>query len=306
MVNESQQSFLHQYTQVAAERLDLYLSSLYPGYSRSFVQRLIKEGAVTINNKSIEKPGHQLATGDIIRFIMPPVVPLVGKPVEHDHGVQVLFEHEDFIIVHKPAGLVVHPPHSNSTEITLVDCLISLFPALQTVGKLDRPGIVHRLDKDTSGIMVVPLNNYSLSIFGEKFKEREIRKHYIALVHGEPPREGSIDKPIGRDPISRIKMAAGIHTIEPRPSLTHFTTLAYHAGWATVQCRPVTGRTHQIRVHMTSIGHPLLGDDIYGGKQDFIARQALHAHKLSFDYAGQPYEFTAPLPADMIALAGAL
>ncbi|MCL4380631.1 RluA family pseudouridine synthase [Candidatus Dependentiae bacterium] len=304
MVNEQQTTTIHEYLDAAPQRLDLYVASLYQGYSRSFIARLIKQGAIKINGIVIEKPGYTVTAGDCIEFTLPAVVPLVGKPVSHDHGVTVLYEHEDFIIVQKPAGLLVHPPHGYCQEVTLVDCLISLFPALQTVGKLDRPGIVHRLDKDTSGIMVIPLNNYSLTIFGDKFKNRQMNKQYMALVHGEPPQSMMVDKPIGRDPLCRVRMAAGSHTIEPRTALTHCTTIAYQEGWATVLCHPVTGRTHQIRVHLASMGYPLLGDDLYGGNKERIARQALHAHKLSFDYGGQQFAFVAPLPEDMMTLVG--
>lgn len=300
MVNEN--SILYQYSYLAHARLDAFVSNSELGYSRSFVQKLIKQGAVSVNGTVVDKPGYILKQGDIVEFRKPPVVPLVGKPVHGDHGVKVLFAHEDFIIVDKPAGLIVHPPNGYYAEVTLVDCLIDLFPTIQEVGQVDRPGIVHRLDRDTSGLMVIPLNNYSLTIFGDKFKDRKIQKQYLAVVHGSSPQEGVIDKPIGRDPITKVKMAAGHATIGARSALTYFTTLHTAQDRSTVLCKPVTGRTHQIRVHMASIKHPLVGDILYGGQQNLIQRQALHAYKLSFDYAGQGYEFAAELPEDMSKL----
>jgi 23S rRNA pseudouridine1911/1915/1917 synthase len=285
-----------------AGRLDRFLAVTIEGYTRSFFQRLIQDGHVTINGSVVTKAGYNLKVLDTVEINFAACLPPKVVPFDGDLGVKLLFEHPDFLIVEKPVGLVVHKPFPLFTQPTLVDWLVASFPHLKNVGLFDRPGIVHRLDKDTSGLMVVARNNFSLSVLGQRFKDRQVKKTYIALVHGTPPKHGIIDEPIGRHVVHKHKMTTDFHAIEPRPSCTHFETIAQYEGYAAVACKPITGRTHQIRVHMSSIGYPLLGDLVYGGTHNLMQRHALHAYQLAFEYGGKEYLFTSDIAPDMHAL----
>jgi 23S rRNA pseudouridine1911/1915/1917 synthase len=289
-------------------RLDLYLCKQFPSYSRSFIQKMLDQDLIKLNGTVIGKPGVYLKPATVVDVVFPSEKKLTTtRTVNPKLGTKILFEHEHFLIVYKPAGLTVHMPNHESDEATLVDWLITQFPTLRTVGASDRPGIAHRIDKETSGLLVVARNNYSHAIFGELFKTRAIKKTYLALVHGHPPKTGSINFPIRRHPVHRLKMThlTGI-TGKVREALTHYTTLEYFNETALVQASPVTGRTHQIRVHFAAISHPLMGDSLYGTKSKLINRHALHAHSIAFEFEGKAYEFTAPLPDDMTQLVAAL
>lgn len=280
-------------------RIDLFLHNYFSSYSRSFFKTLIEDRAITLNGKSATKPSLIIKEGDIVD-IQFPVARTITPRVELEDtnlGVKILFEHEHFLIVSKPAGLIIHPPSSRSKVITLVDWLVTHFSELSQVGSSDRPGIVHRLDKDTSGIVLVARNNYAHAIFGTMFKDRTIKKTYLALVQGNPPMTGSIDFRIDRHPTDPIKMThlSG----SGRDALTHYSVLENFNESALLEIKPETGRTHQIRVHCTAIGHPVLGDAVYGYSSKLIGRQALHASRLEFSFLGQDYSFTAPLPQDM-------
>lgn len=287
-------------------RLDVYIAQQFSQYSRSFFKHLIAQGWVKINNIVTNKQGNLLKTGDIVTIQFPPkrtIDPTTIKQI--DFGIHTLYEHEHFLIISKPAGLLVHPPSANCTEATLVDWLVANYSEIRTVGYPDRPGIIHRLDKDTSGIIIIPRTNYAHTIFGQLFKDRTIRKKYYALVEGHPEKKGSIDLPIGRDPIARTKMKAfspdeqlSYSTKKIRSATTHYNVVEYFDDYSLIEAKPITGRTHQIRVHCAVIGHPIVGDTVYGKKSSLIKRQALHAQELSFTFDNKDYLFSSNRPDD--------
>ncbi|MGC2310341.1 MAG: RluA family pseudouridine synthase [Candidatus Babeliaceae bacterium] len=282
-----------------AQRIDLFLHSKLPLYSRSFFQKLIGREYIKINDKIALKPSNILKIGDKITVSFPPDEPL-DPSVSHEHfkntPVTIVFAHEHFLIVTKPAGLIVHKPTEKSTLFTLVDWLLNYCQDLKKVGSTERAGIVHRLDKDTSGLLIIARTNYAHMVFGDMFKQRSIKKTYYALVTGHPPKEGTLDFPISRDPKQPNRMT---HKLSfGRAAITHYKTLEYFKDCTLVEFKPITGRTHQIRVHSTAIGHPLLGDTLYGSRSTLIARHVLHALQLSFTFEGQEYNFESPLPDD--------
>src|SRR5690606_35122856 len=223
-------------------------------------------------------------------------------------NVSVLAEKDHFMIIYKPAHLLVHAPSKMSPAITLTDWILHNYQTLAKVGIIDRPGIVHRLDKETSGIMIITRTNYAHSIFSALFKKREIHKKYYAVVEGHPESEGTITYAIGRDPHNRIKMTYFdelsmdennmIRNIKVRHATTHYKVITYFKNASLIEVKPTTGRTHQIRVHMLSIGHPIIGDQLYGKKSSLINRQALHAQELSFIFDEKPYTFSSNFPED--------
>ena len=207
-----------------------------------------------------------------------------------------MHEDPDFYIIEKPAGLMVHRPSTSSVELTLIDWLVHQVPEIINIGHPERPGIVHRLDKNTTGLLIVPRTSRAHMLFSDLFKNRDIKKTYLAVVRGHPEKEGTIELPIGRDPITRNKMT--VNGIEAREAVTRYKVLTYFENAALVEIYPVTGRTHQIRVHFKAIGHPLLGDQLYGTRSPLIKRHALHATQLTFDFKGKPYTFTSTPPQD--------
>ncbi|MBI2775588.1 RluA family pseudouridine synthase [Candidatus Dependentiae bacterium] len=283
-------------------RADVFIAEQIPHYSRSYLQDLIKQGLVAINNK-VAKSSTIVKPLDHVTVSIPPVPSISykgGPEIEgklQNFDVKIIYEHKEFLIVAKPAGLMVHKPSAYNTDVTLVDWLLSRWQQLKMVGDQDRPGIVHRLDKDTSGLMVIPRTNYAHFKFSDLFKNRAIKKTYLAIVRGHPDRTGSIDFPIDRDPITRNKMSH--QSGQGRAALTHYKVLEYFTDTTLVEVLPVTGRTHQIRVHFNAIGHPLEGDILYGKKSSRIDRQALHATSLSFAFDGEPFSFSESMPADM-------
>ena len=292
---------IHTFTieqEVPPARIDSILAEQFPKYSRSFFQKLIKNEHITCNDKTIRKPSMPIEAGDVISVHFPPA-PTMREPRPLPAGitVEVIYEHPDFLIINKPANLVVHDPSHYHTEPTLVDWLIKHFKEISNVGSYDRPGIVHRLDKDTSGIMIIPRNNHAHETFGNMFRDRTIQKEYLAVAKGHPDREGIVDLPIDRDPNKRNQMT---HR-EPngRPSTTHYKVAEYYLDNTLVEVKPVTGRTHQIRVHLAAIGHRIIGDKIYGIPSKNIKRHALHAHAISFTYQNTPFHFSCNLPEDM-------
>ena len=236
-----------------AQRLDRILAENFPVYSRSFFQTIIRSGQVALNASIIKKSSTIVKQNDVIEVTFPPSRLAGALPLpETDMGIKVIYEHEDFLIIYKPAGILVHAPHEQSTTVTLVDWLIHSFKELSSVGYADRPGIVHRLDKDTSGIMIIPRNPSAHAAFARLFEQRQMSKTYLAVVQGAPPQEGTIDWAITRHPTHKHKMT---HTQGyGREALSHYTVLEYFDSSALVEVLPVTGRTHQIRVHFTAIG----------------------------------------------------
>jgi 23S rRNA pseudouridine1911/1915/1917 synthase len=283
-------------------RLDAYLVQQLPDYSRSFIQKLITEDYVTVNDKTA-KSSTILKPTDVINVtVPPPEPPYTVKPTPEikkslkNLPINIIYEEPDFYIIDKPAGLLVHQASTKSDELTLVDWLVHHVPEIIKIGYPERPGIVHRLDKDTSGLMIIPRTQQAHNLFSDLFKNHKIKKTYLAVVKGHPDKEGTIDLPIGRDPLTRNKMTIG--GIEPREAITHYKVLTYFENAALVEVFPVTGRTNQIRVHFKAIGHPLIGDQLYGTKSPLIKRHALHASMLAFDYKGKSYEFMSKLPKD--------
>ena len=284
-------------------RIDKYIAEQFSLYSRSYFNKLIESGNVALNGKTVDKSSTPIKTGDHIIITIPPkkvIDPeLLSKKAP---TIDVIFEHEHFLIIYKPAGLLVHPPAVAIQEATLVDWLIHMYNELTSVGYADRPGIVHRLDKDTSGLLIIPRTNFAHTVFGNLFRERKINKTYYAIVHGHPPAKGIIEKYIGRDPITKTKMIATDsplpHT-KMRDAQTHYRVVEYYDDHSLVEVKPVTGRTHQIRVHLATIGYPIVGDSVYGTKSKLINRQALHAAKIAFEFGDKKYSFVKDIPEDM-------
>ena len=278
-------------------RLDRVLTTKQPEHSRSYYKELITQDCVTINGTIVSKPSCPLKAGDTITVTIPPARPLGALPLpKEDLGVRLVYEHEDFLIVYKPAGLIVHAAHGKSTEVSLVDWLVHTFKELKDVGPEERPGIVHRLDKGTSGLLIIPRNNKAHTTFSKLFQDRKIEKTYLALVKGHTDKQGSVDEPVGRDPYKRHKMAV---TFAGKEALTHYKVVQYYEEATLLELRIITGRTHQIRVHCSFLGHPLLGDITYGISHKRIKRQALHAYNIAFMYDNHWYSFSCGMPEDM-------
>jgi 23S rRNA pseudouridine1911/1915/1917 synthase len=276
-------------------RLDIFCFSLYPNHSRSYFKELIEDGNVTVNGKVVNKASFKLRYNDIvnINFPIPPSYDVTPTPV----AFETVAITEDFLVINKPPGLSVHPAPSAPGEITLVHGLLHRFSELAGIANDERPGIVHRLDKGTSGLMLVARTATSVIALSELFKQRTLHKVYLAIVHGHPPEHGTVRLPIGRHPTQRHKMAP--HGINSRDATSHYRVLRYYKDTSLIEVTIVTGRTHQIRVHCAAMGHPLLGDLTYGTASPLISRQALHAWKISFPFKGTTYNFTRPVPNDM-------
>ncbi|MDP2675461.1 MAG: RluA family pseudouridine synthase [Dehalococcoidia bacterium] len=279
------------------ERLDVFLSRAVAGLSRSRARRLIDDGLVTVDGTP-ERPSYSLPGGAHVTAKLPP--PEAAQPAAERIPVTVIYQDEDVIVVDKPPGLTVHPAPGHPSG-TLVNALLALAPELADVGDKIRPGIVHRLDRDTSGLLVVARTERARAGLTRQLKQREVSKTYLALVQGVPkPPQGTIEAPIGRHPRNRKKMAviAGGREAETRYRLRETVD-----GFALLEVEPVTGRTHQIRVHLAAIGHPVVGDAVYGKRSELVGRQFLHAWRLAFDLpsSGRRVEFESPLPADLRA-----
>lgn len=285
----------------AGKRIDKYITEQFPLYSRTFFNRLIEDEYIRLNEAAVTKSGTPVHEGDIVTVKFPGTrkVPLFALKNKNP-AVEILFEHPHFLIIYKPEGLLVHPPSMTNNSPTLVDWLLVHINDIKNVGYVDRPGIVHRLDKDTSGILIIPRTNHAHSVFGDFFRERTIDKKYYAIVQGHPDPSGIIDLPIGRCPVTKIRMTTlrKSSMVKMRNAVTHYRVIEYFNDAALVEVKPITGRTHQIRVHFAAIGHPLIGDPIYGKKSKLISRQALHAYSLAFQFEGQPYSFAKKPPAD--------
>lgn len=280
------------------ERLDLFLVRRLPDLSRSYAQRLIADGQVTVDGTA-RKANYKLRAGEEIACTMPPAEEI--EICAEDIPLDILYEDADIIVVNKARGMVVHPAAGIYTG-TLVNALLWHCHDLSGINGALRPGIVHRLDKDTSGVMVAAKNDMAHHYLARQIRDKDARREYRAIVHGNiVPRAGVITGDIGRHPTDRKKMA--IVRENGKPATTHFEVLERFGSYTYVSCRLETGRTHQIRVHMTSIGHPLVGDPKYTAKKNpfAIVGQALHSLTLSLTHprTGTEMTFTAPLPADM-------
>lgn len=300
-------------------RLDRVIASRLDGCSRNLICDLIRKGSIRINEAS-KKPSYCVKPGDQIVGRIPPPEPvaLEAEPIEID----ILFEDRDIIIVNKKAGMVVHPAPGHMRG-TLANALLYHCPDIEGTGGEARPGIVHRLDKDTSGVIVVAKNQNAHIKLSSLFESRTIYKEYLTVVYGEVPSEsGKIELPIGRHPTDRTKMAV-VEGSKGRPAETHWTVQERFEGVTVLSVVLKTGRTHQIRVHCASMRHPIVGDLVYGSSKalrpfqkkpdvfnllNVAERQMLHAHRMEFVHpvSGEIMSFTAPLPEDMSHLLNGL
>lgn len=298
------------------ERLDSYLASRVPDVSRVAFRRLIEDGCVTVNG-SASRPSHKVKAGELIQYAIPPPKPT--RLQAEELALDVVYEDEDLIVVNKPKGMVVHPAPGTARG-TLVNALLAHCKGLSAVGGVERPGIVHRLDKDTSGLMVVAKNDTAHHALQKQIQARTAERKYLALVWGNPRfEEAVVDAPIGRHPVDRKKMAVvESPTRRSRVAMTDFRVLERFGSFALIEARLQTGRTHQVRVHSAYAGHPVVGDPVYSGKRrlqagpkesvaainrliDALQGQALHAYYLSFEHprSGKRLEFTVSMPEEM-------
>jgi 23S rRNA pseudouridine1911/1915/1917 synthase len=278
----------------AGTRIDKYISNLMEGKSRSFIQGMIEKGAVLVNG-NIKKSNYTVRTGDAILVTVPEPVEMSIKAEKIP--LEILYEDADMVVVNKKQGMVVHPA-SGVYSGTLVNALLDHCTDLSGINGVLRPGIVHRIDKDTSGILVVAKNDNAHNILAHQLKEHSMTRVYYALVEGIVKQdEGVVDAPLGRHPVEKIKMAV---VRDGRSAVTRYRVIKRYKAQTLVECMLETGRTHQIRVHMAHIGHPVVGDPVYGHKkQRFkLEGQLLHAKKLGFIHpsTGEYVEFESPLP----------
>jgi 23S rRNA pseudouridine1911/1915/1917 synthase len=277
------------------ERLDRFLAHVLEKASRTEVQRLIKSGLVAIDGETVRKPALRLAAGDMIVIQLPDTQP---QPLAAEQiPLSILYEDDDLVAIDKPAGMVVHPAHGHATG-TLVNAALAYWPQVADLLGEERPGIIHRLDKDTSGVILLAKTRPALLALQAQFKARTVSKQYIALVEGIPDNpDGVIDAPIGRDPHQRKRMAV---VRQGRPSSTRYHVVETFGDTSLLEVTPLTGRTHQIRVHMAWIRHPIVGDTVYGRRKPSIPieRHFLHAAKLTVHSptGGHELTFSAPLP----------
>ncbi|MFM1650585.1 RluA family pseudouridine synthase [Brevibacillus sp. B_LB10_24] len=279
------------------ERIDKFITMQDQDWSRSQVQTWIKEERVTVNGQPV-KNNYKLAAEDEVTLRVPPPKELDIKP--EAIPLDIVYEDADLVVVNKPRGLVVHPAPGHYSG-TMVNGLLYHCRDLSGINGVLRPGIVHRIDKDTSGLLVAAKNDKAHLGLAEQLKEHTVNRKYVAIVHGVIPHEmGTIDAPIGRDPKNRQQMAVVFEN--SKPAVTHFVVLERFKGYTLVECKLETGRTHQIRVHMKYIGYPLVGDPKYGQKDRLeIEGQALHAKTLGFVHprTKEYLEFDAPLPDEL-------
>jgi 23S rRNA pseudouridine1911/1915/1917 synthase len=287
---------------LSGERLDKFLSRSLADESRAHVQRLIEDGFVRVGDRVTTKSSLRLATGNPVQVSLPPPPPLQVEP--EPIPLSILWESNDVLVIDKPAGLVVHPAAGHWSG-TLVGAVLAHAPEVRDTGEADRPGIVHRLDKDTSGLILVAKNAVTQRALQAAFAGRAVEKTYLALVSGRPPTpEGRIEGPIGRDPSHRQRMAV-VPASRGREAVTMYHTREAFADHTLLEAHPLTGRTHQIRVHLAFIGCPVAGDSVYGRRnakeQRAFQRQMLHAWRLTITLPGESAArtFEAPIPPDL-------
>lgn len=284
----------------AGERLDKVIAAEVPELSRTQAQRLIEDGFVTLDGKAATKPGQRLERPATIAVRIPPPGPAGNLP--QAIPLDIIFENDDLLVVNKPAGMVVHPAAGHA-QGTLVNAVLGHAPGLEGVGDEQRPGIVHRLDRDTSGLIVVAKNDAAHRALQRQFKDREVEKVYLALVDGHPPtKTGRIEAAIGRDLRNRKRMAV-VPERQGRPAVTEYRVLEKFPAHTFVEARLLTGRTHQLRLHFAYLKCPIVGDTVYGRRTPSlpIERQCLHAARLTLKLpgGGAARTFEAPLPEDL-------
>jgi 23S rRNA pseudouridine1911/1915/1917 synthase len=283
-----------------SQRLDKFLVDRLPELSRSRIQALIKDGFVTVDGDFPRKAGQMLETRAIIRVDIPDTKPSDLQP--EAIPLEIVFENEDLLVVNKPAGMVVHPSAGHSTG-TLVHAALAHAPEMEGVGGELRPGVVHRLDKDTSGLILLAKNDRTHRWLQDQFRQHKVQKTYLALVDGKPPTPtGRIEAPIGRDVRERRKMAV-VTPRKGRQAISEYTTLEAFIAHTLLEIHPITGRTHQIRLHLAFLGCPVAGDTVYGKRHSSIPieRHFLHAARLQLRLQGEtePRTFEAPLPDEL-------
>jgi 23S rRNA pseudouridine1911/1915/1917 synthase len=290
----------------AGARLDRALGELFPEFSRSFLARLIESGSVRVDSRTVVKPSHRLEEGQSVEVDVPDAAPSTVEA--QDLPLTVVFEDENLVVIDKPAGLVVHPAAGHADQ-TLVNALLFRIKDLSGIGGEIRPGIVHRLDKDTSGVMVIAKNDETHRALTAAWNTAKVRKEYLAIVYGTPNESrGTIEAPIGRDPRDRKRMAV---VATGRRAVTDYEVVERLRHASLVRCSLRTGRTHQIRVHLKHLGHPIIGDPVYSGPQwkgipdkklqkalAGVGRQMLHAVRITIG----DVSFEAALPGDFASL----
>ena len=306
----STETRVYRFHEAGPLRLDHFLVTVLPDHSRSFLQNLIKDGMVSVEGVTVTKTGFKLEGTKAVKVIVPP--PADSDLVPEDIPLDIIYEDGNLIAINKPAGMVVHPSAGHDSG-TLVHAVLAHCPDIEGVGGVRRPGIVHRLDKDTSGLILVARNAAAQRHLQMQFAERRTEKTYLALAAGKPPTpEGRIETHIGRDPSHRQRMAV-VPPSRGRPAATIYSTREQLKDFTLLEVHPLTGRTHQVRVHLAYIGCPVAGDGVYGsplhippnaegigGDTGGSVRQLLHAWKLKITLPGEaePREFEAPLPED--------
>lgn len=282
------------------ERLDHYLVECLPEFSRSRLQGLIKDGFVLVDGAPAKKAGQKLESGSLVEVRIPPAAPsgLVGENIPLD----IIFENDDLLVVDKPAGMVVHPSAGHETG-TLVHAVLGYDPDIEGIGGEERPGVVHRLDKETSGLILLAKNDRAHRWLQDQFRLRKVEKTYLALVDGAPPTpSGRVEAPVGRDPSHRKKMAV-MPPGKGREAVSEYVTVEPFEEHTLLEFHPLTGRTHQIRLHCMFLGCPIVGDKIYGHRKQSIEieRHFLHASKLRIILPGETAAktFEASLPGEL-------
>ncbi|MBV6392192.1 MAG: Ribosomal large subunit pseudouridine synthase D [Anaerolineales bacterium] len=288
------------YDEQNPDRLDKYLVSRLPEFSRARIQGLIADGFVTVNGAAAKKAGQSIEDGDDIEVRIPP--PMPGGLVAENIPLDIVFENDDLLVVNKPAGMVVHPAAGHLSG-TLVNAVLGYDPDLEGIGGEERPGLVHRLDKDTSGLIVLAKNERAHNWLQDQFRLRKVEKTYLALVDGKPKTPaGRVEAPIGRDPSHRKKMAI-LQPGKGREAVSEYKTLESFKKHTLLEVHPLTGRTHQIRLHCQFLGCPIVGDAVYGKRNPSleIKRHFLHAAKLKIVLPGEstPRTFEADLPVEL-------
>ena len=278
-------------------RLDKYVAERCSDLSRTQAQKLVSDGLVTVNDQ-VAKAGLKLSVGDRVKITLPspPIDPLSPEAIP----LSIVYEDDDLLVVDKPAGLAVHPAPGHPNH-TLINAILAHVPNLPESDDSKRPGVVHRLDKDASGLMMVAKNKEAQFNLIGQFKARSVAKAYLVLVKGQlTPDDGVIEAPLGRNPRHRKRMAV-VAEGEGREARTNYHVLRHVGDYSLIEVRPETGRTHQIRVHLSAIGYPVFGDKVYGSKSDKLPRLFLHACRLGFKLpsSGEYKEFTSKLPADV-------
>lgn len=282
------------------QRLDKYLVKQLPEFSRSRLQALIKEGLVTVDGIAAHKSGQLIDGGAQVTLKIPPPEP--AKLEAEQIPLEIIFENNDLMVVNKPAGMVVHPSAGHHSG-TLVHAALAHAPDIEGVGGIQRPGVVHRLDKDTSGLILLAKNDAAHHWLSDQFRTREVEKAYLALVDGAPPTSsGRVEAAIGRDPVDRKRMKV-VPPGKGRSAVSEYRTLRRYPDHSLLEVRPITGRTHQIRLHLKFLGCPVVGDRVYGHKHPSLPlqRQFLHATRLRIKILGESEasEFEAPLPEEL-------